>query len=138
MNQVNDFFNVNRIIKIVGIVLGVLLGITVGFLYFFNLLPTFATTIFFIFGISILVLILYFISIYITEKPNCDQRRILLKNSGYILFSILGTIISTLIAISIVFAPAIIFSAILAAIITFFFILVLSSIVLIAYSLLIG
>ena len=136
MTQNNGLFSFDRLIKISAIILGILFGIVSGLLFYFSLLPVFQTTIFFIFGVSILVLILYVLGIYASNRSSNQDRRNLLSNNTYSIFAILGSIITTLIAISIVLVPFNTLIAILVGIIVFFFILTLSIIPLIIDSLL--
>lgn len=106
-----------------GIVISIVFGAIIGVLFAFGYIPAIVTSTWIAFGLAILTLIFLVSGVLlsgVSEQPNALSR-CLYKNTTCLLAGIIGTIISTLAALSIVLNPAFVSVITLVAIGAFFF-----------------
>lgn len=120
----------SRLINLIIIVLSIIAGITIGTLYFWGLLPIIVFGIVGALAITVISLILVIILISIIYKYCSESVHDCLNSYGLLLLiGILGTIITTLILLSIIITPLNFIVSTLVGFATFFFVLQILSLV---------
>jgi len=112
---------------VISVVLSVLFGIAAGFLFANGFLPFVFVGIGIALGIAIITLILLWGAVT-AKKPYSDNDCIC-ENLGLLLAGIIGTIITSIIALSVFLIPGVTIFAILVGLVAFFFALLLIGIV---------
>ena len=114
------------IAAIVGLVFGALIGI----LFAFDLIPNIVVSVWIAFGLGVLALVMLFAAALTSSVVMCGTLgRCLRKNAVCLLVGIIGTIVFTVILLSIVINPILLSAQVLVAIAAFFFVFMLSALV---------
>lgn len=113
-----------------GIIISIIIGAVVGVLFALGLIPFIGTVAWIFFGISLLILTLYIwgLVIGVINCPNAITK-CLDCNSIMLITGIIGTLITSIIAISISLIPALIVVIAIVAIMTFFFSIMIISLI---------
>lgn len=106
----------------IGIVISVVIGALVAVLFNLGFIPGITTVVWVVFGLSVLTLILLVWGAYLSAVSIPGVLRICVSRNGICLLAgIIGTLISAIIALSIVLVPASILITIFIGIFAFFF-----------------
>jgi hypothetical protein len=120
----------SRLINLLIVIFSIIAGITVGSLYFWGLLPLVIFGVAAALGITIISLILVIVLISIIYKYCSESVHDCLNSYGILLLvGILGTIITTLIILSVIITPLNFIASTLVGFATFFFLLEILSLV---------
>lgn len=105
-----------------GIVISIIFATVIAVLFAFGLIPLIFIGIWIALGLAVLFLILLVIGIYSAATcPHNLLQRCICKNALCLLVAIIGTIITAIVALSIILIPVLISSIIIIAILAFFF-----------------
>jgi len=107
-----------------GVGISILVGAVVGVLFAFGLIPFITTIVWVVFGLAVLTLIFLVAGIFLSATGCCKSealQKCTIRNTPCLLAGIIGTIISAIIALSIVLTPALIVVIVFIAILGFFF-----------------
>ncbi|HAN21651.1 MAG TPA: hypothetical protein DCP51_08280 [Clostridiales bacterium] len=105
-----------------GVVISLIFGTLVAVLFALNLIPLINTVVWIVFGLAVLILLLLVLGVFLGAVTLSGAlRKCLCKNALCLLTGVIGTIISAIVALSIVLNPALILVVIFTGILAFFF-----------------
>lgn len=112
----------NNFWSFIAVTIGIVFGAVIGILFAFIPIPFMGTAIWIAFGLGVLALVALIIEIFIAgvTAPNVSSK-CLHKGTGLLLVGAIGTIISSIVALSITLTPTLIAVITIIAIVAFFF-----------------
>ncbi|OGO90673.1 MAG: hypothetical protein A2Y17_02985 [Clostridiales bacterium GWF2_38_85] len=112
------------------IVLSIIIGAIVAILFAFDLIQFLEVIIWITFGLSVLALIiLYYVAVIAAREQSSPLIRCLCRNILCLIISAFGTLILSIVGLSIILVPELIASIIIVALLFFFFALLLISLI---------
>ncbi|MPN25107.1 hypothetical protein SDC9_172514 [bioreactor metagenome] len=104
-----------------GVVISIIFGAVIGVLFAFDLIPFITTALWIVFGLGVLALIFLLIAVLVGAATGSPAlSKCLCSNALCLLVGTIGTIVSSVIALSFVLEATSIFAAAIVAIVAFF------------------
>lgn len=104
-----------------GVFISIIVGAAVGVLFAFSLIPFITTVVWIAFGLGVLTLIFLITGVFLSATSRSETLiKCTKRNTPCLLAGIFGTIITSIVALSIVLTPALILVITFVAILAFF------------------